>query len=653
MQKYQNNVVNSAGLAYAGATVLVQSYPALNTVSIYSDNSGTAKANPTTTDTNGQFSFYAADGRYQVTISGPGIATQVISDVLLDDPVTQSYTPAGTGAVATAVQTKLRESVSVVDFGASTSATAAANVTAFQAALNYANSIGGCTVLVPRGTYLLNASILIYKKTILQGEGRRSSILSFSNAGDGIQSTWPINSSTGVWIGVRDIAITNSNGVNIGGGFVDVGGSFVDLHSCHISGFKYEVIFDQTEIATIDNCILESNFASGGLIWLVNGSDHTIGANVGFTNRITITRNQFNCGVNVPWQIIDDGGGAHTIENNNLNAGLGGLRAAGVSGLVFTGNEIEGHTSQPVYLTNTTLAGAYVGPCLAPVVDANTATDANGSHIYVDDVAGGSICRNTFNQATSASITFTNYGSNRASGLLIEGNSKQVFGTFKQAAPFVAGFTAAFQRNVIRQTAATYVIAGISSGANTVTPASMEFIAIGNRLWVSNADGTNGEVVVVSAVTFTTFTATFASIKSDNFVVYGATPNDQYASGIWTPSIFGTGPVGGSTMSVQDGSYNVFGTKCYFNGRVVWSALTGGAAGQLAFNLPIAARLSNQLVQCQVSGSTAVGNTNIFGLTVAGVTTAQTVFINSGTGSLSGTIIGASGTLYVSGVYDI
>jgi hypothetical protein len=29
-----------------------------------------------------------------------------------------SYTPAGTGAVATTVQTKLRESVSVKDFGA-------------------------------------------------------------------------------------------------------------------------------------------------------------------------------------------------------------------------------------------------------------------------------------------------------------------------------------------------------------------------------------------------------------------------------------------------------------------------------------------------------------------------------------------------------
>ena len=67
------------------------------------------------------------------------------------------YTPAGTGAVARSVASKLEESVSVKDFGAvgdgSTDDTAAINL-----AVTYASSIGGATVTFPAGTYMVNAS---------------------------------------------------------------------------------------------------------------------------------------------------------------------------------------------------------------------------------------------------------------------------------------------------------------------------------------------------------------------------------------------------------------------------------------------------------------------------------------------------------------
>lgn len=63
------------------------------------------------------------------------------------------YLPAGAGAVATTVQTKLRENVSVKDFGAvgdgSTNDTAA-----IQAAL-----ATGCTVLFPSSTYLISSTV--------------------------------------------------------------------------------------------------------------------------------------------------------------------------------------------------------------------------------------------------------------------------------------------------------------------------------------------------------------------------------------------------------------------------------------------------------------------------------------------------------------
>ncbi|CAJ0899750.1 hypothetical protein R6138_04369 [Ralstonia thomasii] len=85
MQKYQNNVQSSTGQALAGVSVRVQNYPAGTDATIYSDNGITQAANPLTTDSNGAFSFYAANGHYSLQVSGKGIAGQTVSDVLLMD----------------------------------------------------------------------------------------------------------------------------------------------------------------------------------------------------------------------------------------------------------------------------------------------------------------------------------------------------------------------------------------------------------------------------------------------------------------------------------------------------------------------------------------------------------------------------------------
>lgn len=85
MQKYVNSVAASSGAPVANASVLVNTYPGGAPATIYSDNGVTVTPNPLTTDTNGAFSFYAADGRYQFVISGANIQTQTINDVLLVD----------------------------------------------------------------------------------------------------------------------------------------------------------------------------------------------------------------------------------------------------------------------------------------------------------------------------------------------------------------------------------------------------------------------------------------------------------------------------------------------------------------------------------------------------------------------------------------
>ena len=78
------------------------------------------------------------------------------------------YNPAGTGAVATNVQSKLRETVSVKDFGAVGNGTTN-DAVAIQAAINSLTS--GGTVFFPAGTYLVTSQIVVADKVSLQGTG--------------------------------------------------------------------------------------------------------------------------------------------------------------------------------------------------------------------------------------------------------------------------------------------------------------------------------------------------------------------------------------------------------------------------------------------------------------------------------------------------
>src|ERR1700686_210168 len=75
-------VFNTRGIPLAGATIRVCAMPASGQpctplALIYSDTALTqALSNPTTTDGLGNYSFYAAPGKYEIEVSGPGISTK-------------------------------------------------------------------------------------------------------------------------------------------------------------------------------------------------------------------------------------------------------------------------------------------------------------------------------------------------------------------------------------------------------------------------------------------------------------------------------------------------------------------------------------------------------------------------------------------------
>jgi hypothetical protein len=179
MQKY-TDVVTSArsGSAIPSASVTVKTSPAGATATIYSDDGVTTQSNPLTTDSNGEFTFYAADGEYTLTVSGTGITSRTIGPIILHDPADSddympsadvSFTPSGSGAVAQSVENYLQGlEVSVFSFiptnlhASIRDGTNTTDLTAYinsaKAALVLLSSTGKGVLKFPAGTYKVTGS---------------------------------------------------------------------------------------------------------------------------------------------------------------------------------------------------------------------------------------------------------------------------------------------------------------------------------------------------------------------------------------------------------------------------------------------------------------------------------------------------------------
>lgn len=94
MLKYQNNVQTQFGAPASFATIQVTLHGSGGAATLFSDNGVTPLSNPFNADINGNFAFYAADNRYDVTISGANLTTYTEKDIVLNDA---AYGPDNTG----------------------------------------------------------------------------------------------------------------------------------------------------------------------------------------------------------------------------------------------------------------------------------------------------------------------------------------------------------------------------------------------------------------------------------------------------------------------------------------------------------------------------------------------------------------------------
>jgi len=113
-------VFNAQGRPMAGATVRVctsaaTGQPCTPLALIYSDPGLTqALANPISTDGLGNYTFYAAPGRYEIEISGPSITTKQIPNVILpSDPTAPTFTTVTTTSGISAFSLSLSGNLTV------------------------------------------------------------------------------------------------------------------------------------------------------------------------------------------------------------------------------------------------------------------------------------------------------------------------------------------------------------------------------------------------------------------------------------------------------------------------------------------------------------------------------------------------------------
>jgi hypothetical protein len=167
----------------------------------------------------------AVNGDLVVSKGAQGALTEIsrISNSGLMDSSKVGYFPAGVGAVATTMQSKLRESVSVLDFGVNAIPGTTDMTLAFNLALE-AYSLHK-TVRVPAGIYLITGTLNLGINKKLIGDSSNSTVIKFNSTdsycitGDAytkIEGITVQKLSAGVATGIASYTPTDANGFRNG-----------------------------------------------------------------------------------------------------------------------------------------------------------------------------------------------------------------------------------------------------------------------------------------------------------------------------------------------------------------------------------------------------------------------------------------------------
>lgn len=187
-----------------------------------------------------------------------------------------NFQQGGTGAIVRTMQNKVREFVSVTDFGASPAATAAVNSAAFADATTYAIAQGK-SLFIPAGNYKLASQWTITAQLHAFGEGRERSLVTYDGA--------TLGGANGVIQIIPPALPANSNrfykfhdfGIQPGTGQCTNGLRVVLNSGAYFSNFDFEHLYigDFTSYGMcLDNTVANADGFFTGRVsrcWITNG----------------------------------------------------------------------------------------------------------------------------------------------------------------------------------------------------------------------------------------------------------------------------------------------------------------------------------------------------------------------------------------------
>ena len=343
-------------------------------------------------------SYYGLASNVQFTPVGALTSTNVqsaIAEVVTDLALssgssTVGYLPAGTNAVATTVQAKLRQTVSVKDFGAVGDGTTNDSA-AFLAALTAADC-----VVVPIGNYLISTQITIpaANKTLvgLGGTIVRSYSLTSS-------AVFTATSKDNLTFDSLKFSVSTSTPHTISGSFINIDTChFAIIKNCTFDGaipgtsVNRESLFSAVYTPSCNDLIIQGNQfkyiygnscgANDGAGTGVNGKNVTIANNVFFNTVDTGVGCYTNCqNVTITGNLFD-----RTDYTTSYNGVM--IDVAGASNVTITANTFRGNVTgirilQNLVYTNTNIL--VEGNVFSAQVSGTGGEPANGVKIFHGD----------------------------------------------------------------------------------------------------------------------------------------------------------------------------------------------------------------------------------------------------------------------------
>lgn len=435
----------------------------------------TPNTNPVILDSRGEASIFFSAANYKIVVKDSLDSTIWTQDNLVGDVLGSlalstgsslvGHLPSGAGAVATTVQSKLRESVSVLDFGPNTTPGTTDMTAIFALALTAAS---GKALLIPPGTYKITSVLSVPENTWVLGYGATLSCttsqfnaLLFANGGGvlGLTITGPAS------------ATYNANGIAIkctGTNNAPSAPTFVNaptVRDCTISNFGlYGVYF-----AYVNGGIVEGNTISGIGYAGVGGVScndtivtknkiSTIGpGTAGDTYGVFIDR------LNGTSETAEPRSYRCSITDNAISySDSQGINTHGGVDFVISGNHIRG-CNAGIWLTSSSISGAQALGPIRCIVTNNTLFGKTGSSSYGILVYGA-----------RTGVTIHDY----AAGCVVSNNAVNGFGSLTSGtipAVFLSG-TKSLQvtGNVLRNSGAAGILLefeniGFNISGNTIT----------------------------------------------------------------------------------------------------------------------------------------------------------------------------------------